>query len=83
MESTDARELRLRAWREASEAAKLVLKPGDRIRASHGCRSMATFTFAGWDGHWIVSKSGINDISASSITHVNGQPQSFMLVAGA
>lgn len=44
---------------------------------------MATFTFAGWDGHWIVSKSGINDISASSITHVNGQPQSFMLVAGA
>ena len=61
----------------AADAARAVLKPGDRIRASRGCGPKATYTFAGWDGPWIVSRSGINDIAASSIVAVNGRPVIF------
>lgn len=64
-------------FKTAVNNARVSLIPGDRIRASHGCRNPATFTFVGWDGNWIVSKSGINDIPARSITSVNGIPIDF------
>ena len=58
---------------ETIERAKKVLKIGDRIRATRGCNPRPhIFIFDGWDGNWIVSKSGINDIYAGHITHVNG-----------
>lgn len=53
--------------------AKGVLKPGDRILVSRCGGFKATYTFNSWDGNWIVSKSGINDISAGAIEKINGQ----------
>jgi len=64
-------------WLLAVAKAKQVLKPGDRIRCSRCGGIVATYTFDGWDGNWIVSKSGINDISPTHISKLNGQPISF------
>lgn len=58
-------------------AAKKVLKKGDRIRVSRCGGIVATYTFECWDGNWIVSKSGIDDLSACSISKVNGTPTKF------
>lgn len=66
-----------RAHLEAAASAMLVLKPGDRIRTSRACGPAATYTFAGWDGCWIVTASGFNDVSAWNITRINGQPVDF------
>jgi hypothetical protein len=56
----------------ALKRAKKILKPGDRIRAEGGCRRKSTITFAGWDGNWIVSKSGRCDYSPGSVDKLNG-----------
>lgn len=61
----------------AITAAKRVLKRGDRIRVSRCGGITATYTFECWDGNWIVSKSGIDDLAASSISKLNGQPITF------
>lgn len=63
--------------RLATENAKKVLKPGDRIRCSRCGGIRATYTFSHWDGNWAVSKSGISDLSANSIDRLNGQPVTF------
>lgn len=69
------------AWRtkklERHEKAvaylKSVLKVGDRIYATRGecCATPQTYTFDGWDGEWIVSKSGINTIIPASVRLIN------------
>jgi hypothetical protein len=41
----------------AEQNAKKVRKPGDRIRVRKCPGTLRWVTFAGWDGHWIVSKS--------------------------
>lgn len=66
---------RLAAHRLAVTVLKPMLKPGDRIRAVRGeCGAKpATYTFAGWDGGWIVSASGINTIIPASVTSINGE----------
>jgi len=69
-EKQDAYERHLRAVK----CAKKILKPGDRIRTEGGCRRKSTITFAGWDGNWIVSKSGGSDYLAGSIDKLNGEP---------
>ena len=61
-------ERHLRAFKHA----KKILKPGDRIRARGGCRRKSTITFAGWDGNWIVSKSGGSDYAPASVDKLNG-----------
>lgn len=61
----------------AAENAKLVLKPGDRIRVTKCPGTRRWITFAGWDGYWIVSKSGGDDYSARCIDRVNGDPVDF------
>lgn len=62
---------------KAVENARGILKPGDKIRVDRcGCFS-ATYTFDHWDGNWIVSKSGIDDLFAGSITRLNGTPVNF------
>ena len=66
------RELRKNIWLKSVSAAKKVLKPGDRIRVSRCGGIESTYTFECWCGNWIVSKSGIDDLSASSISKVNG-----------
>ena len=57
--------------------AKSILKAGDRIRVSRCGNFKATYTFECWDGSCIVSKSGIDDISAISIYKLNGEPIDF------
>jgi hypothetical protein len=57
--------------------AKRILKPGDRIRVSRCMGVKRTYTFDGWDGIWIVSKTGINDIAAGHIDRLNGGPVDF------
>lgn len=59
------------------ENAKKVLKPGDKCRGSHGCGPKRAFIFAGWDGNWIISQSGINDWAPGSVDRVNGHPVNF------
>lgn len=61
----------------AAEKAKKVLKPGDKIRVKRCHSRKSTITFVGWDGHWIVSKSGVSDYSACGIDRLNGQSVDF------
>lgn len=68
---------KMQRWRRAIKQAKKILKPGDRCRGRHGCGQRHAFIFAGWEGNWIVSKSGISDFSACSIYWLNGQKVDF------
>lgn len=63
--------------RKATFAAKNVLKVGDKIRSSRCCGIRATYILSHWDGNWIVSKSGVDDISANNIDRLNGKPINF------
>lgn len=63
----------------AEENAKKVLKPGDRLRVTKCPGTKRWITFAGWDGHWIVSKSGIDDYSPMNVDMLNGKPVDFTL----
>lgn len=68
-----------KAWRakEAVRIARQVLQPGDRIRVSKCPGTKRYITFAGWDGQWIVSKSGINDYHPINVDIVNGEQVNF------
>ena len=61
----------------ATQNAKNVLVKGDRIRASRCGGIKATYTFVGWDGNWIITKSGIDDIAAIHVYKLNGEPINF------
>lgn len=62
----------------AAEArAKAVIKPGDRIGCTKCPGTKRVFTFAGWDGDSMVSKSGIYDYSPEFVYSVNGAPVDF------
>lgn len=61
----------------AIENARKTLKPGDRIRVTKCPGTRRWVTFAGWDGLWIVSKSGIDDFSARCIDRLNDLPVDF------
>ena len=45
----------------AKRQAKKFLSPGMRFRVTKCPGNKRWATFSGWDGNWIVSKSGIND----------------------
>ena len=64
-------------FRKAVENARKTLKPGDRLRVTKCPGTKRWITFTGWDGPWIVSKSGINDYSASCVDMVNGAAVDF------
>lgn len=68
---------KIRLYRKATFAAKRTLKVGDKIRVSRCGGIRATYIFSHWDGNWIVSKSGIDDLSANSIDRLNGEPINF------
>lgn len=61
----------------AEQNAKKVLKPGDRLRVTKCPGTKRWITFAEWDGHWIVSKSGINDYSPMCVDMLNGEAVDF------
>ncbi|QBR35387.1 hypothetical protein ETW23_03785 [Leisingera sp. NJS201] len=59
---------------KAEKLLRGLLKPGDKMRATKAsCNAReATFTFHGWDGGWIISKSG-ESISPCMVYSVNRQ----------
>lgn len=68
----------------ATERARALLKPGDRIRCTGCGGKVATYKFIAWDrsrvtdepNSWIISASR-DDLHASHIIRLNGQPHSF------
>jgi hypothetical protein len=77
MVTEEQRAERVAAFLRAEAAARAVLKPGDRIRVTKCPGTKRWITFAGWDGYWIVSKSGINDYAPGCVDRVNGQAVDF------
>lgn len=63
----------------AEQNAKKVLKAGDRLRVTKCPGGKRWITFAEWDGHWIVSKSGINDYSPLCVDRLNGEVVDFTI----
>ena len=57
----------------AEANAKKLLKSGDRLRVTKCPGTKRWITFAEWDGHWIVSKSGIDDYSPLCVDMLNGE----------
>lgn len=55
----------------AADNARKILKPGDRLRVTKCPGTRRWITFAGWDGKWIVSKSGKNDYAAICVDRLN------------
>lgn len=72
-----ASERRQAEGRRATERAKAALKIGDRITATRCGGVLSTYVFDGWEGCWIVSKSGVSDIHPLSVRKVNGAPADF------
>lgn len=70
-------EERQRLFLLAEQNARTVLKRGDRIRVTKCPGTKRWATFECWDGHWIVSRSGINDFAPGCIDMVNGNPVDF------
>jgi hypothetical protein len=56
----------------AERNAKAVLKVGDRLRVTKCPGNKRWITFASWSGHWVVSKSGIDDFSPLCVDMLNG-----------
>lgn len=71
MLTEEQKEERRRQSLIAEKNAKLVLKPGDRLRVTKCPGTKRWITFSHWDGHWIVSKSGIDDYSPFHADRVN------------
>lgn len=72
------REQKIQRFRAAAANARKILKPGDRIRVTKCPGTKRWITFSGWNGDWIVSKSGINDYAATTIDRLNGKPVDFL-----
>lgn len=61
----------LRLCQLATANAKQLLKPGDRVRVTRCPGTKRWFTFARWNGPWMVSKSGIDDFHPRYVDMVN------------
>jgi len=64
----------LRAYHRARRA----LKEGDKVCVARCGGGRSTIRFAGWEGYWMVGKSGGRDYAPSAIVSVNGERASFM-----
>jgi len=61
----------------ATAHAKTILKRGDRLRVTRCPGTKRWVTFDHWDGIWIVTKSGIDDIHAVNVDRVNNESVDF------
>ncbi|UTC28316.1 hypothetical protein GURKE_02850 [Brevundimonas phage vB_BpoS-Gurke] len=57
--------------------AKALLRRGDKVRLTICGGGQATYVFADWDGEWMVSKSGVNELHPYNVVRLNGKPLSF------
>lgn len=68
-------------FRDTTAKAMAILKLGDRIRITNRQGRRVYVEFSHWDGRWIVSKSGVQDIPANAIDRINGQPIDFTRIS--
>jgi predicted RNA-binding protein Jag len=62
---------------KATEAAKKVLKKGDRITVRKCPGTKRRIIFDHWEGNEIISSSGEGEYAATSISRLNGEPVNF------
>lgn len=75
---TDAGRSEMRRRAEvARKNARRVLVPGDRLRVSKCPGTRRWITFERWDGHWLVSRSGIDDYSPMHVDRRNDEVVDF------
>lgn len=72
----EERENRLAAFKRAADRARAVLQPGDRITFTSCPGTKRWGIFEGWERDWIRTRT-LDDVSASTISKVNGRPVSF------
>jgi hypothetical protein len=73
----EERARRVRLTKLATDSAKTTLKKGDRLRVTRCPGTKRWVTFDHWDGCWIVTKSGIDDIHAINVDRVNTESVDF------
>ena len=73
----EERARRVRLSKLATDSAKTTLKNGDRLRVTRCPGTKRWVTFDHWDGYWIVTKSGIDDIHAINVDRVNTESVDF------
>lgn len=73
----EERARRVRLYKLATDSAKTTLKKGDRLRVTGCLGTKRWVTFDHWDGCWIVTKSGIDDIHAINVDRVNTESVDF------
>lgn len=66
---------------KATEMAREVIKPGDKISRRMCGGAKGTFTFIGWDGRWLQGKT-VTDCHAAHIYKVNGVELDFYKQSG-
>ncbi|USN15426.1 hypothetical protein KIKIMORA_02800 [Brevundimonas phage vB_BpoS-Kikimora] len=57
--------------------AKALLRRGDKVRLTICGGGEATYVFDCWDGEWMISKSGIDELHPYNVVRLNGKPLSF------
>lgn len=67
---------RLASFKRAADRARAVLRPGDRITFTSCPGTKRWGIFEGWERDWIRTRTR-DDVSASTITKVNGRLVSF------
>jgi hypothetical protein len=75
----DDRANRIKLCKLVTARAKTTLKRGDRLRVVRCPGTKRWVTFDHWDGQWIVTKSGIDDIHAVNIDKVNDRDIDFTI----
>jgi len=75
--SEEERARRVKLSKLATDSAKNTLKRGDRLRVTRCPGTKRWVTFDHWDGYWIVTKSGIDDIHAINVDRVNTESVDF------
>jgi len=73
----DEKAEKLQLTRLCEDRAKKLLKEGDRVGCTKCPGTKRIFTFVGWAGHWMLSKSGIDDLHPWNVYSVNGVPMDF------
>jgi len=70
---------RLGRFRRATERARAVLCPHDRLRITRCGGGLVNVRFTGWDPVWpnVICSASLSDIHALNVRKLNGEPISF------
>lgn len=77
MLTDEERQQRIARLAKATDAAKKVLKKGDRLTVTKCPGTKRWIIFSHWEGNEIISASGQGEYAATSITRRNGEPANF------